>query len=691
MLKKLGRETCAQAPQDLSRVYQRMVGRLVARLALSADRCLRKVAEDSRESSQVREFIGLPRHTGQLSRKRASELLRTRLVALEAQTQGEDATPLMRNVALLAKLVDLNPVEQELLAFMVWIKTSRELREVAGEVYCSNTAQAVELLASTIAVGYEELKSAFVKSAVLIDTGLLVVMDGLTDLSDKVMLRDGLEDVLLEERTTEATLVENFFGDAAEGVLTAADFQHLDDEFRLVSDYLRGAFERQLVGVNVLLYGLPGAGKTEFAKVLARSVGKKLYAVRNADVDGDPASVTQRLSSYRLCQRFLVRSRGGVVLFDEIEDVFPQAASHERRVSKAWLNSTLEKNATPAIWISNSIEHVDAAYLRRFDYSVRFGSVSKAARERVLQKHLGDLAITNAILGKLASQTDITAAQIERAGKVARTIRAPGEVAGRVVGRVIGRSAQLLGQLVVGSERVGAEEYDLNIVNTDANHEHLISQLGNVSVSAALCLYGPPGTGKTAFAHHIARKLDRPLQVKRASDLLSPWIGVAEQQIARMFEIAEVERAVLFLDEADGLLADRSHAKHSWEITQVNELLSRMERFQGVFICATNFLDWFDEAAYRRFLLKIRFDYLSMVQKSELLRLKYPRISRREHAECLARLDDIRNLAIGDVAIVSRRSVVMGEQLLPREFVAQLKAECSFKRHQPRRPIGFSA
>jgi transitional endoplasmic reticulum ATPase len=687
----MSRETCVQTPEDLARVYQRMVGRAVVRLALSADRCLRKVAEDSREANLVRELIGLQRCTGQLSRKRAAELLRSRLVALDAQAAGEDATPLMRNIALLAKLVDLNPIEQQLLAFMVWLKTSRELREVAGEVYCCNTTQAAGLLAPIMAVGCEVLKSAFDRSAALIDSGLLMVIDGLTNLSEKVMLRDGLEDVLLEERATEATLVGNFFDGTDEGMLTAADFQHLSNEFRLVSDYLYGAFDKRLVGVNILLYGLPGTGKTEFAKVLARSVGKKLYAVRNADVDGDPASVTQRLSSYRLCQRFLVRSRAGVVLFDEIEDVFPLVASDERRVSKAWLNSTLEKNTIPAIWISNSIEQVDAAYLRRFDYSVRFGSVSKAARERVLQKHLGGLAIADVVLGKLASRTDITAAQIERAGKVARTIRVPDEVVGRVVSRVIGRSAELLGQSVVESKGAEDGEYDLSLVNTDTNPEHLVSRLKNVSVPVALCLYGAPGTGKTAFAHHIAYTLDRPLQLQRASDLLSPWVGVVEQQIARMFERAEEEGAVLFLDEADGLLADRSHAKHSWEITQVNELLSRMEQFKGIFICATNLLDWFDEAAYRRFVLKIRFDYLTIVQKRELLRRKYPEVSQRERAECLVRLEGIRNLAIGDVATVSRRSVVMGERLLPREFVAQLKAECGFKRDQPRRSIGFSA
>jgi len=204
----------------------------------------------------------------------------------------------MRNLVLLAKLVDLNRIEQQVLAFMVWMQASRELREVAGEVLCCNNAQVVGLLASTLAVDQGELKMALDRSGALVDSGLLTIMDGLAHLSEKVMLRDGLEDVLLDERATEKSLVGSFFDRVGEGDLKAIDFQHLSDELRLIADYLRGAYSERLMGVNVLLYGPPGTGNTEFAKLLARTVGKSLYAVRNADVDGDPASAAQRLIKF---------------------------------------------------------------------------------------------------------------------------------------------------------------------------------------------------------------------------------------------------------------------------------------------------------------------------------------------------------------------------------------------------------
>ena len=54
--------------------------------------------------------------------------------------------------------------------------------------------------------------------------------------------------------------------------------------------------------------------------------------------------------------------------------------------------------------------------------------------------------------------------------------------------------------------------------------------------------------------------------VRRASDLLSCWVGATEQNIARAFEEARKDDAVLLIDEADSFLQDRRGAGHSWEL-----------------------------------------------------------------------------------------------------------------------------
>ena len=80
------------------------------------------------------------------------------------------------------------------------------------------------------------------------------------------------------------------------------------------------------------------------------------------------------------------------------------------------------------------------------------------------------------------------------------------------------------------------------------------------------------------------------------------WLGESEKAIAAAFEEAADLRAFLVLDEVDSLLRDRRAAQQSWEVTQVNEMLTRMERHPCPFACTTNAPELLDAAAARRFL-----------------------------------------------------------------------------------------
>ena len=126
-------------------------------------------------------------------------------------------------------------------------------------------------------------------------------------------------------------------------------------------------------------------------------------------------------------------------------------------------------------------------------------------------------------------------------------------------------------------------------VNPDVDLANLIQGLKR-RPEVRLCLYGPPGTGKTEFGHYLAQQLDKRLVVRRASDILDKYVGGTEANIAEMFSEAKRENAVLLLDEADSFLRDKNHARQSWEITQVNELLTQMEAYDGIFICSTNLM-----------------------------------------------------------------------------------------------------
>ena len=113
---------------------------------------------------------------------------------------------------------------------------------------------------------------------------------------------------------------------------------------------------------------------------------------------------------------------------------------------------------------------------------------------------------------------------------------------------------------------------------------------------------------------------------------------------------------MLLIDEVDSFLQDRTHAKHSWEVTQINEMLTQIETFPGILIASTNFLDHLDPASLRRFDLKLHFDYLKPTQTRRLLASYCRSLDLAEpNADDLAMAESIETATPGDFASVARQ------------------------------------
>ncbi len=235
-------------------------------------------------------------------------------------------------------------------------------------------------------------------------------------------------------------------------------------------------------------------------------------------------------------------------------------------------------------------------------------------------------------------------------------------------------------------------DYDLSLLNVESRFElpRIVEALKRRG-HGSLCFHGAPGTGKTALAEHIAAALQRPLMIRQTSDIASKYVGETEQNMARMFEEAQAEDAVLLLDEADSFLRSRRMAERHYEVSEVNEMLQGMERFAGVFICTTNLFDDLDEAALRRFTFKLRFHVLTSAQRermfvAEALDGQAHKLSDEQSAR-LAALDQ---LVPGDFAAVKRQVEILGEAFDADAFLSQLEGEHRVKPEvRQRRGIGF--
>jgi hypothetical protein len=204
--------------------------------------------------------------------------------------------------------------------------------------------------------------------------------------------------------------------------------------------------------------------------------------------------------------------------------------------------------------------------------------------------------VSEGFAAKLAERRGLTPAQIRTAVRFARLAqphdaadadasslegadRAPARQRRQGPGRCTGRARRAR----------GGHSYDLSLLNVESRFEvpRIVEALKRRG-HGTLCFHGAPGTGKTALAEHIAQALQRPLMIRQTSDIASKYVGETEQNMARMFEEAQNESAVLLLDEADSFLRSRRMAERNYEVTEVNQMLQGMERFAGVFICTTN-------------------------------------------------------------------------------------------------------
>ncbi|MGO8998975.1 MAG: AAA family ATPase [Polyangiaceae bacterium] len=504
---------------------------------------------------------------------------------------------------------------------------------------------------------------------------------------------DELVNALDRERLGVGGLIGVFARRARRAELSLDSFAHMREGVALLSGVLRGALRTRARGVNLLLYGDPGTGKTELARALAASLGAGAYHVNDEDSDGDSIDGSGRLRACALAQRMLSRSRRSVLIFDEAEDVFPHEVfsmfgTRQRSTKeKSWMHRLLEDAPLPMIWIANHVDQMDPATLRRFLVAVEMRTPPKAVRARMIERRLARTPVEVAWVERTAADERFTPADAEKVARVARLLgrRPPGQLA-HALTQVVDGSLALAGPPRSVESSAGPTPYALRFVNASTDLDSLTRRLV-ANARGAICLHGPPGTGKTAYVQHVAECVGRPLHSVRGSDVLGMYVGETEQKLARAFRKAASEKAILFLDEVDGLLQERAGAMRSWEVTQVNELLVQVESFAGLLFCATNLVERLDAASLRRFGLKIRFDPLRMEQAVELLTA----IAGPVDDTTRERLDRMSGLTAGDFAAAVRHVALLGEPVSAGTLVSALADDWGMKRRDVRAVAGFRA
>lgn len=410
-------------------------------------------------------------------------------------------------------------------------------------------------------------------------------------------------------------ITATLLGEPEKSTLTLNDFSHIKDRQEKVLKILKSAIKTKAKGVNILLHGHIGTGKSEFSRLIANVSNVPLYAVKTEDSYGEEAKRTERLADLYAKQQILSRIGNACILFDEAEDVLNRGFGSDGIASKGYLNKIIETTPVPVIWTTNNIYDVDPAFLRRMTYCIEFEKLSEDSRlniwNRVLKKN--ELTVSKEKVEELNKNYDIPPALINNAVKTTKMINGSVDDFEELienVAKVVDKK-----KVVKQEPKKSMGDYNVDLINANMDINALTEKIKSSNkLNFSMCLYGEPGTSKSSYARYLAEQLGIEVLLKRASDLISPYVGETEQNIAAAFSEAKSKKAMLIFDEADTFLQDRNNAVRSWEVAQVNEMLTQMEAAEYPFICTTNLLDTLDEASLRRFTFKIRFDFLTQKQ-----------------------------------------------------------------------------
>lgn len=603
------------------------------------------------------------------------------------------------NFLKLGRMLGLDRTDRAILQFVMAIRLVRDFEPVAAHYGPLTTPAAAELVAVATGEPTAAVRRALDADGRLMATGLLKVDPDPEPLFAKLLPNIRLPDFVTGPRLDAGVLADAFARSASPPSLGLSDFGHVDAAHDRLRRLLASALDLGTSGVHVLLHGPTGSGKSEFGRLLARELGADAREPRTDAVDLGGARPWSRLAALLAADRII----GGrtLLLLDDAEELFEpgapwNGARGEPRAPRSWLYRALERNRSPVIWTVRDPAMLDAATFRRFALVMELPALDEPRRLSLWRREAEGSGAHEKALRLMARRLPASPAEISAAARATRAITG-GPFDPAVAEALLEATLKATSGSAPRALDATSSDYVVEALNASADLEAIATQLGTSfgrgTSGVTLCLHGPSGTGKSQWVRHLAERLGRQLHVQRVADIESKWVGESEKAVARAFDAAEREGAVLLFDEADSFLRDRGETTHRWEVTLTNEFLQRLESARAIVACTTNCFDDLDAAVLRRFDLKIAFDYLRPGQAVRLFAAVFGPFlggaAANDDVPLARRLEAVGPLAPGDFATVARRARLLGRRVEEDWLLAELRSEVSARAPHRARTAGF--
>ena len=232
---------------------------------------------------------------------------------------------------------------------------------------------------------------------------------------------------------------------------------------------------RSTTSTHILLHGVPGTGKTEFARTLVRSLQKRALIVKQ----GKEGKLAERRMGLQLATA-LADHNTDVLIVDEADMILNtgyRLFGQQGEVDKGWVNDFLDTKPAKVIWITNEVSFIEESLLRRFAYNVRFSMPARSKREDIWIREVQTQKLAGMVppplIRLVSSKYQLTPAAISSAlSTLRRLIRDKALKDGAIRGaleEILRTRQSLLQRSTVREASIVDERYAADALNTDQN------------------------------------------------------------------------------------------------------------------------------------------------------------------------------------------------------------------------------
>lgn len=388
-------------------------------------------------------------------------------------------------------------------------------------------------------------------------------------------------------------LPEFFQREPIDATLKVDQFSHLGHD--RILQLVRG-LAHSATPVRMLLWGDTGTGKTSLARVLSRESNRTMYRPpfrwrKEVGKKEKHESVLEPMVTFVHNVSALRQGSSSIALFDDCDVLLAYDQKHE-------LLEFLDQQKTHEIWIANNIEHVDPAYLRRFNYVLHVPTMPLSMRKAFAERLIRDTHLTDAQRAVVATE--------QWAERIAVTCARPFEIADawrwactvqdftwasthtrkmafeHAENRQEKRKAQQV-EVRHAPQALTLDDFQgqsgaralLERLSTQLRHAAALAEQGVVLPKGCLLL-GPPGCGKTYFMQVLSSVTQVPVVVTQGSAIREGPIHIREV----FAQARALAPCVVFIDEID-VCARWGPFSTAEDQATLNRLLVEIDGFEG--------------------------------------------------------------------------------------------------------------